>query len=195
VTQRGTRSPPPAIPLTFITGPLGSGKSRMVNRITALPACAATLALANETGRTPLLSPIPVEEEPDIAAGCLCCTAQGRLSGLLENLLRKRDNHRIIPFDRVILETAGEADPAAMAGEILAHPYLSKRYALTGIITLLNAETLPEQAEVAALQLAAKHVGTLDNPAALLSLPWTPAEWPEAARQRLYRLGRRFPSR
>ena len=48
-----------------------------------------------------------------LVAGCLCCTVRGDLIVTLEDLLRRRDNGRIAPFPRVVIETTGLADPGA----------------------------------------------------------------------------------
>jgi G3E family GTPase len=74
-----------------------------------------------------------------LSAGCLCCTVRGDLVATLEDLLRKRDNGRIAPFKRVIIETTGLADPAPILHAVLYHPYLSMRYALEGVVTLVDA--------------------------------------------------------
>ena len=65
-----------------------------------------------------------------LSAGCLCCTVRGDLIATLEDLLRKRDNGRILPFRRVVIETTGLADPAPILHAVLYHPYLS--HALRG---------------------------------------------------------------
>jgi G3E family GTPase len=64
---------------------------------------------------------------------------RGDLIATLEDLLRKRDNGRILPFRRVIIETTGLADPAPILHAVLYHPYLSIRYALEGIVTVIDA--------------------------------------------------------
>jgi G3E family GTPase len=57
----------------------------------------------------------------------------------LEDLLRKRDNGRIAPFRRVIIETTGLADPAPVLGAVLYHPYLSRRYSVGAVVTVVDA--------------------------------------------------------
>jgi G3E family GTPase len=74
-----------------------------------------------------------------LSAGCLCCTVRGDLIATLEDLLRKRDNDRILPFKRVIIETTGLADPAPILHAVLYHPYLSMRYAVEGVVTTVDA--------------------------------------------------------
>jgi G3E family GTPase len=74
-----------------------------------------------------------------LSAGCLCCTVRGDLIATLEDLLRRRDNDRIEPFARVVIETTGLADPAPILHAVLYHPYLSQRFALQGVVTLVDA--------------------------------------------------------
>jgi len=62
---------------------------------------------------------------------------------ILEDLLRRRDNGRIAPFRRVVIETTGLADPPPILHAVLAHPYLSMRYALEGVVTVVDAVNGP----------------------------------------------------
>jgi G3E family GTPase len=84
-------------------------------------------------------------------SGCLCCTIRGDLVNTLEGLLRKRDNNRITPFRRVLIETTGLADPAPILQTVMSHPYLGLRYSLEGVVTLVDAvngmATLDDQPE------------------------------------------------
>ncbi|MDB5642619.1 MAG: GTP-binding protein, partial [Hyphomicrobiales bacterium] len=74
-----------------------------------------------------------------MTSGCLCCTIRGDLVSTLEDLLKRRDNGRITPFARVLIETTGLADPAPVLHTIMFHPYLMLRYRLEGVITLIDA--------------------------------------------------------
>ena len=47
--------------------------------------------------------------------GCLCCTVFGDLVGTLNNLYHRREAGEIPPFDHVVIETSGLADPAPVA--------------------------------------------------------------------------------
>src|SRR3712207_7886953 len=54
-------------------------------------------------------------------------------------LFRSRDNGRILPFRRIVIETTGLADPAPILHAALAHPYLSIRYVVEGVVTVVDA--------------------------------------------------------
>lgn len=137
-----TMTPPALIPLTILTGFLGSGKTTLLNRLLKDPTLQDTVVIMNEFGEIGL-DHLLVETIDEgmvlLSAGCLCCTVRGDLIATLEDLLRKRDNDRILPFKRVIIETTGLADPAPILHAVLYHPYLSMRYAVEGVVTVVDA--------------------------------------------------------
>jgi G3E family GTPase len=137
-----------------VTGFLGAGKTTLLNRLLQDEALSRSLVIVNELGDIGLDHLLMEEMEGDVVAlagGCLCCTVRSDLIETLESLLLRRDAGSIAPFERVILETTGLADPIPALHATQVHPYLSLRYSLDGVIAvadaLTGARTLAEHEE------------------------------------------------
>lgn len=133
-------TPQDPVPLTVLTGFLGAGKTTLLNALLGDPALADTAVLINEFGEIGL-DHLLVErldgEAVLLSSGCLCCTVRGdlrrALDGLWERILAGR------PIRRVILETTGLADPAPILATLIADPMLARRFALDGVVTVVDA--------------------------------------------------------
>lgn len=171
------------IPLFVLTGFLGAGKTTLLNELLQDEALAGTLVIINEFGAIGLDHLfIDVKDETTVllSSGCLCCTVRGELVSTLEDVLRDLDNKRIPPFNRVVIETTGLADPAPVLQSVLGHPYLSRRYQLQGVITLIDAvnglstldshEEAFKQAAMADVLVLSKSDLCHDDPAAAQAL-------------------------
>jgi len=71
--------------------------------------------------------------------GCICCTVRGDLIAALKRLL-KQAREKAKPFDFIIIETTGLADPAPVAQTFFADSFVQKFCRLDGILTLVDAK-------------------------------------------------------
>ncbi len=136
------RRPPPPVPVAVLTGFLGAGKTTLLNRLVKDPALARALVIINEFGEIGLDHLLVEKVDGDMllmSSGCLCCTIRGDLVSTFEDLMRRVDNGRMAPFERVLIETTGLADPAPVLHTLMSHPYLSMRLRLDGVVTLVDA--------------------------------------------------------
>jgi G3E family GTPase len=141
---RPARVRKPSIPLTLLTGALGAGKTTLLNRLLRDPAFADAAVIVNEPGDVALEQAATVETGDGmiaLGAGCVCCTMRGELVEALERLLRGLDNGRIARISRVAIEAAARADPSPIFALLTRHPYLSLRFHLDGIVTVVDAGT------------------------------------------------------
>ena len=131
---------PDPVPVTLLTGFLGTGKTTLLNRLLKHPAMAETAVLVNEFGEVGLDHLLVEALDGDtvlLNAGCLCCTVRGDLVRALRDLVLRMEEGRIIR--RVVIETTGLADPAPILQTLMADPLLLLRYRLDGVVTLVDA--------------------------------------------------------
>ncbi len=132
-----------ALPLTVLTGFLGSGKTTILRHALADPALAGTAVIVNEFGAVGLDHELVANAEEDLVAlstGCLCCAVRGDLTRTIGDLLARRAAGEIA-FERFVVETSGMADPAPIVQALALDRTLRGQVALARIITTLDAVT------------------------------------------------------
>lgn len=130
------------IPVTILAGFLGSGKTTLLNRALSDPALARTAVVINEFGEIGLDHLLVTASDDNITVlenGCLCCTVFGDLVGTLNSLYHRREAGEVPPFDRVVIETSGLADPAPVMQAFLSEPTLAGLYRLATVIVTVDA--------------------------------------------------------
>jgi G3E family GTPase len=149
------------IPVSVVTGFLGSGKTTLINRLLKRPDMNRVAVIVNELGEVGIdndLVEVSSEQMMLLNNGCLCCVLRGDLEETMRDLFIKRRNGEIIDFDRVVIETTGLADPAPVMQTLMTDTMLEEQYRLDCVVTLVDAvnglgqiATLPEPVKQAAL--------------------------------------------
>lgn len=143
------------IPVTIITGSLGSGKTTLVNRFLRESHGTRIAVIENEFGEVGVdaefLSRTGEETIIQLENGCLCCNVRGDLANALQELVQ-RAQAQGMSFDRVLIETSGLADPGPVIQTFLAETAIEAWYHLDGIVTVVDALHAPQQAHRAEFQ-------------------------------------------
>ncbi|GAA5231948.1 GTP-binding protein [Verticiella sediminum] len=133
------------IPVTLLTGFLGSGKTTVLNHLVRQPELADALVIINEFGQMPLDHRLVAHSTENLvmemSSGCLCCTVRGDLVKTLRDIVWRFSRNGQRQFRRVLIETTGLADPAPIVHTLMTHPQVASRYRLDGIVTTLDLAT------------------------------------------------------
>ena len=130
------------VPVTIVTGFLGSGKTTMLNQLLRAPHLADTVVIVNEFGEAGLdhlLIEQAIENTVLLKNGCICCTVRGDVADTLETLFAHRASGAIPDFQRIAIETTGLADPGPVAHALVAEPGAGYACVLDGIVTTVDA--------------------------------------------------------
>jgi G3E family GTPase len=130
------------LPVTIITGFLGSGKTTLISRLLMHPDMNRVAVVINEIGEVGIdndLVRMSSENVTLLANGCLCCTVRTDLQETLRELFGQRRAGEIADFDRVVVETTGLADPAPVVQTLVSDTMLAALYRLDGVVTLVDA--------------------------------------------------------
>jgi G3E family GTPase len=130
------------IPVTLLTGFLGSGKTTVLNRLLRRPDLEATAVIVNEFGEIGL-DQVLIERSSSgtvlLNNGCVCCTVREDLGATLLELLVQQARGEIPAFRRVIIETTGLADPAPILHLLMSDLVVAVRYRLGGVVSTVDA--------------------------------------------------------
>ncbi|HEY0336763.1 MAG TPA: GTP-binding protein [Burkholderiales bacterium] len=132
------------IPVSVITGFLGSGKTTLLGRLLRDPSMSRTAVIINEFGSIALdhdLIETSDESFVRLSNGCLCCNIRSDLTVTLTDLAARRAAGTVPPFERVLIETSGLADPAPILHALMTDHDLCDVYTLDGVVTTVDALT------------------------------------------------------
>src|SRR5262245_9889312 len=126
---------PPRVPLTLITGFLGSGKTTLCRHI--LTSVDKKIAfLINEFGEIAIDSLVIQGTNilmTELAGGCVCCSLIGEFEAAIEEILA-----RATP-DLIVVETTGIAEPDAL---VIGVQENLPGVRLDGVITICDADSM-----------------------------------------------------
>lgn len=138
------------VPVTVVTGFLGSGKTTLVNRLLREPHGERIAVIENEYGEVgvdaELLARSGTETIVQLANGCLCCTVRGDLAQALQQIAEQAQADGR-PIDRVLIETTGLADPGPVIQTFLAETAIEACFHLDGVVALVDAVHAGDQGE------------------------------------------------
>ncbi len=133
------------IPVTVITGFLGSGKTTLIRHLMANPEGRRLAVLVNEFGSVGVDGEIlrqcadencPDENIVELANGCICCTVADEFIPTIEALLS-----RPVRPDHILIETSGLAFPKPLL-KAFDWPAIRSRITVDGVIALADAEAV-----------------------------------------------------
>jgi len=154
----------PLVPVTVLTGFLGSGKTTLLNRLLRTPGARGTAVIVNEFGEIGLDHILLQRASAGVVLlenGCICCAVRSELNTTLKDLLLQRARGEIPPYERVVVETTGLADPGPILRLLMTEAVLCESYKLGGVVTMVDAAN--GAATIARYPEAARQIALADR--------------------------------
>jgi G3E family GTPase len=130
------------IPIIVLTGFLGSGKTTLLNKLLKSSSAGSIAVIVNEFGEIGIDNTLLVEACDGnmvlLESGCVCCTVKDSLAITLEALYEKRCRGLIPPYEHVVLETTGLADPGPILHLLSTEPLVAARYRVEGVVATVD---------------------------------------------------------
>lgn len=129
------------MPVTIITGFLGSGKTTLVNHILTEKHGKKLAVVENEYGAENIDSKLVAAKENqedrivEASNGCVCCTVRG---DLIESIIKLTTKYK--DLDGIIIETTGLADPTPVAQTFYMDPKVNQIARLDGVVTVCDSK-------------------------------------------------------
>jgi G3E family GTPase len=133
------------IPVTLVTGFLGTGKTTLLNRLLNEAHGKRMAVIENEFGEVSIDDALLVDSNQTVfkmSNGCLCCTINGDLVATLLDLVERRSE-----FDHVVIETTGVANPGPVIQTFIVNEDIAETFELDAVVTLVDAKHLEKHFE------------------------------------------------
>jgi G3E family GTPase len=148
------------IPISILTGFLGSGKTTILGHLLRQPGFSRTAVIINEFGEVGLDHELVEASEDsfiELKTGCMCCKIRTDLAQTVQDMLQRRDEGNCSPFDRIVIETSGLADSAPILQTLMTDTSIAGRVMLGGVVTTVDTvtgATTLEQEDISQKQVA-----------------------------------------
>ena len=135
------------IPVTIITGFLGSGKTTLISHLMKNPQGKKLAIIVNEFGTLGIDGDIlkncadencPLENIVELSNGCICCTVADDFIPTMDSLLSLKEKP-----DHIIIETSGLALPKPLL-KAFSWPDIKSKITVDGVIAIADAEAVSE---------------------------------------------------
>ena len=141
MTTLPQKTSPNSIPVSIVTGFLGSGKTTLIKHLVTQPNMDKTALIINEFGEIGLdnqLVETSIENALLLENGCICCSIRGDLIDTISDLFSKVRNGQIPQFNRILIETTGLANPGPII-ESIENEFVLKKYCqLNNVVTMVD---------------------------------------------------------
>ncbi|MEM9248883.1 MAG: cobalamin biosynthesis protein CobW [Pseudomonadota bacterium] len=133
------------LPVTVITGFLGSGKTTLITQLMQNPGGKRLAVVVNEFGdvgvdgdilRSCAIPDCPAENIVELANGCICCTVADDFIPTIEALMALEPRP-----DHIVIETSGLALPKPLL-QAFDWPDIRSKITVDGVIALADAEAV-----------------------------------------------------
>lgn len=128
------------IPVTIITGFLGSGKTTLINQLIKQHSNKKFAIIENEFGEIGIDGSLILGADENIfelSNGCICCSIH---KGFHDTVLQLRDSD--YPFDHLLIETTGIADPDTIIQAFISSEEIQMAFQLDSVVCIADAQHL-----------------------------------------------------
>lgn len=134
------------VPVTLLSGFLGSGKTTMINYVLAQPSGLRIAVIVNEFGDLGIDGALISGEASgliELRGGCVCCVNRGDLGRAVTELVSSGR-----PIDHILVEASGLTDPGPTI-DLLTGSALMDKVAFAGTVSLIDAVNFDRNLEYA----------------------------------------------
>lgn len=148
------------VSVTLLTGFLGAGKTTLLNHFLRNHPNPSVVIVENEFGAVNIDGDLLEKGENinvvEVSNGCVCCNVRGEFTEAMAELLERRSTGAL-PFDTLVIEATGLADPGPVIQTFFTDERLRDHVHLDAVIALADCQHITRQLDehpVAAAQIA-----------------------------------------